>query len=300
MNKPLKTAPVPMIAGLGAIAARYDVILSDVWGVVHNGEESFAPATDALVRFRRQGGAVILITNAPRPSAPIRKQLEHLKTPRAAYDELVTSGDVTTALIAARGSAFVYHIGPQRDLTLFESAAKLAPAAQPRPAGLDKADYVLCTGLFDDERETPVDYDETLRAMLARRLPMICANPDLVVQRGDTLIYCAGALAQRYEEMGGEAIYAGKPYPPIYTRALAIAGAIRGDEVEKSRVLAIGDAMRTDVAGAVKAGVDVLFVTAGIHAGDLHGDGALAATALEQFTARHGLWPTAAIRDLVW
>jgi HAD superfamily hydrolase (TIGR01459 family) len=299
MNKPHR-AGIPLLAGLSEIAERYDVVLSDIWGVVHNGRESFAAATHALARFRRRGGAVILITNAPRPAGPIRAQLEELRVPSEAYDGIVTSGDVTMALIAARGSAPVHHIGPRRDLSLFDGAARLSRVAPPPLAPLDQADYVLCTGLFDDRVETPADYDGILDAMLARRLPMVCANPDLVVQRGDQLIYCAGALAERYEQKGGSAIYAGKPYPPIYAEALSAANAARGQAADDSRILAIGDAMRTDVAGAVRRGIDVLFVTGGIHREDLHGDGALEAAALEQFSARHGLWPTAAIRDLVW
>ena len=300
MNKPHKAAGVPLIAGLNEIAARYDVVLSDIWGVVHNGKRSFAAATDALARFRRGGGTVILITNAPRPSGPILAQLDQLEVPRDAYDAIVTSGDVTMALIVARGSAPVHHIGPPRDLSLFEAAAKSSGAAPPPLAPLERADYVLCTGLFDDEREVPGDYDATLAAMLERRLTLICANPDLVVQRGDDMIYCAGALAQRYETLGGPAIYAGKPHPPIYAQALSMAGAARGRPIDEARVLAIGDAMRTDVAGAVEQGIDVLFVTAGIHGEELHGDAPTAVAALEQFSAQHGLWPTAAIRDLVW
>jgi HAD superfamily hydrolase (TIGR01459 family) len=300
MNNHQRTKAVPAIAGLGEIAARYDVVLSDIWGVVHNGLESFAAAADALIRFRRGGGTVVLITNAPRPGAPIREQLDHLNVPRAAYDDIITSGDVTMALIAARGSAPLHLIGPPRDLSLVESAARLSPAAPARLTDLAHADYVLCTGLFDDESEVPADYDATLAAMRARRLTMICANPDLVVERGDSLIYCAGALAQRYEEIGGPTVYAGKPYPPIYARALELARIARGKTFGERRVLAIGDAMRTDVAGAVAAGIDILFVTGGIHREDLHGDGLLAAAALEQFSIRHGLWPTAAIRDLVW
>jgi len=300
MNKPHKVASVPLIAGLSEIAARYEVVLSDIWGVVHNGRESFDAATDALAAFRRRGGTVILITNAPRPSGPIVEQLVELRVPRQAYDGIVTSGDVTMGLIAARGSAPVHHIGPPRDLSLFEAAARLSSAAPPLLVPLERADYVLCTGLFDDEREVPGDYDSALSAMLARRLTLICANPDLVVQRGDQLIYCAGALAQRYEEMGGTAIYGGKPHPPIYAQALDMAATLRGRAVADSRVLAIGDAMRTDVAGAAARGIDSLFVTAGIHGEDLHGDGPLEAAAMEQFSARHGLWPTAAIRDLIW
>jgi HAD superfamily hydrolase (TIGR01459 family) len=300
MNKLNTVASVPVIAGLSEIAAHYDVVLSDIWGVVHNGRESFTPATDALARFRRQGGATILITNAPRPSDPILEQLDELKVSREAYDAIVTSGDVTMGLIAARGSAPVHHIGPSRDLSLFEAAAGLSSLAPPPLVELGKADYVLCTGLFDDRREVPSDYDATLATMLARRLTLICANPDLVVQRGDQLIYCAGALAQRYEEMGGPAIYAGKPHSPIYTQALDKAEALRGGSIDDTRVLAIGDAMRTDVAGAIARGIDILFVSGGIHSEDLHGDGQLEAAALEQFSAHHGLWPTAAIRDLVW
>ncbi|MGA2792913.1 MAG: TIGR01459 family HAD-type hydrolase [Roseiarcus sp.] len=299
MNKPHRTG-VPLIAGLSEIAARYDVALSDIWGVVHNGRESFPAATHALARFRRRGGAVILITNAPRPGEPIRAQLDELKVPSEAYDGIVTSGDVTMELIAARGSAPVHHIGPPRDLSLFEGAAKLSRAPPPPLVPLERADYVLCTGLFDDRVEAPADYDAILGAMLARRLTFICANPDLVVQRGDQLIYCAGALAERYEQMGGPAIYAGKPYPPIYAQALSMAGALRGQSIDDARVLAIGDAMRTDVAGAARRGIDILFVTGGIHREDLHGNATLEAAALAQFSARHGLWPTAAIRDLVW
>jgi HAD superfamily hydrolase (TIGR01459 family) len=300
MDKRHKAADIPTVVGLGEIAGRYDVVLSDIWGVVHNGRESFAAATDALARFRRGGGTVVLITNAPRPSAPIRAQLDHLKVPREAFDDMVTSGDVTIELIVARGSAPVHHIGPPRDLSLFEAAARSSGAPPPPLVPLDQAEYVLCTGLFDDEREVPGDYDAAFSAMRARDLPFICANPDLVVQRGEDLIYCAGALAQRYEAMGGAAIYAGKPHPPIYAQALKLAGVLRGRPVEDARVLAIGDAMRTDVAGAVARGIDVLFVTAGIHGEELHGDRPMAAAALEQFSARFGLWPTAAIRDLIW
>jgi HAD superfamily hydrolase (TIGR01459 family) len=300
MNIPRKAAAVPLIAGLSEIAARYDVVLSDIWGVVHNGMESFAAATDALAAFRRGGGVVILISNAPRANAPIIAQLDELKVPRDCYDGIVTSGDVTIGLIAARGSVPVHHIGPPRDLSLFDAAAARSPNARPSLSALDGAEYVLCTGLFDDEREVPGDYDATLKAMLARRLTLVCANPDLVVQRGETLLYCAGAIAQRYEEMGGPAIYAGKPHPPIYAEALNLARAKRAEPVEDARVLAIGDAMHTDVAGAVKRGLDVLFVAGGIHSDDLSGGGGLAATALEQFWDSHGLRPTAAMRELRW
>jgi HAD superfamily hydrolase (TIGR01459 family) len=289
----------PVVDGLRRLADRYDVALCDVWGVVHDGRQSFPAACDALSRFRAGGGTVVLITNAPRPNAPIREQLDHLHVPRDAYDAVVTSGDVTIELIRARASAPVHHIGPSRDLVLFDEVAKRLGGPPPN-VSLDEASYVLCTGLFDDTRETPADYDPTFSTMLARHMPMVCANPDLVIHRGQDLIYCAGALADRYEKMGGESVYAGKPHGPIYTEALARARAIRGGSLDKSRVVAIGDAMRTDVAGALAQGIDALFVASGIHRDEIGGVGALDAAAYEQFAARHGQRPTAIIEALIW
>ena len=292
-------AGAPLIDGLARLSGRYDVALCDVWGVVHNGRASFPAACDALTRFRESGGAVVLITNAPRPNGPIRAQLDHLHVPRSAYDAVVTSGDVTIGLIRGRGAAPLHHIGPSRDFSLFDSLVELHGEAPPRTS-LEDASYVLCTGLFDDTRETPADYEDIFAAMLARKLPMICANPDLVIHRGQDLIYCAGALAERYEQMGGEAIYAGKPHAPIYHQALARAGAIRGGASDKSRVVAIGDAMRTDIAGALGQGLDTLFVASGIHRDEIGGEQAIDAAAFEQFAARHGMRPTAIIDHLVW
>ncbi len=247
---------VPVIDGLGAIADRYDVLLCDIWGVLHNGRQSFRPASDALVAFRKRGGAVVLVSNAPRPSPPIREQVIGLGVSPDAFDAVVTSGDVTIGLIAERGDAPVHHIGPERDLSLLDAAAQLS-GARPRLVPAEDASYILCTGLFDDEVETPDHYAERLGAFAARRLPFVCANPDLIVHRGKELVYCAGALAQAYEDLGGEAVYAGKPHAPIYKAALAAAAAARGAPVERSRVLAIGDAMRTDVAGAAGQGFEL-------------------------------------------
>ncbi len=286
--------PVPLIEGLGAIAGRYDAILCDIWGVLHNGRESFQPASDALVAFRRRGGAVVLVTNAPRPSPPIRSQVLSLGVSPDAFDAIVTSGDVTIGLIAERGAAPVHHIGPRRDLSLFEAAAARS-GARPALVGAEEASYVLCTGLFDDEVEIPDDYSERLSAMAARGLTFVCANPDLVVHRGADLIYCAGALAQAYEALGGKTVYAGKPHAPIYETALAAASAARQAPLARSRVLAIGDAMRTDIAGAAGQGLDALFVTAGIHREDLHGAGAAAdERQLQNLFARENLRPVAA------
>ncbi len=260
---------VRQISGLSEISDRYDVILCDIWGVLHNGLASFAAASEALMSFRRRGGAVVLISNAPRPFPPIKRQVLKLGVSPEAFDAVVTSGDVTIGLMEQQAGDRVLHIGPERDLSLFEAAA--ARGERPRLVAFEDAQYALCTGLRNDETETPDDYEPELRAMAIRGMMMICANPDIVIHRGETLIYCAGSLARRYEEVGGSVIYAGKPYAPIYDRALALAERVGGARVEKRRVLAIGDGMRTDIVGAARAGLDALFVTGGIHR-SLHGE----------------------------
>src|SRR6266568_5224322 len=207
----------PFTSHFATLARGYDVALCDVWGVVHNGVAAAAEACDALARFRERGGTVVLITNAPRPGEIVaRTTLDRLGVPRAAYDGIVSSGDVTRALIAARAGARVFHIGPERDLALFEGLdAPMTP--------LEHADYAVCSGLIDDTVETPQDYQELIARMRARPLAMICANPDVVVERGDQLVYCAGAIADLYAAAGGSVIYAGKPHRPIYEQALHIA-----------------------------------------------------------------------------
>jgi HAD superfamily hydrolase (TIGR01459 family) len=276
------------------LAAAYETVLSDVWGVVHNGVAAAPDACDALTRFRRQGGTVVLITNAPRPGEVVaRSTLDRLGVPRAAYDGIVSSGDVTRALIGERPGKRVFHIGPGRDLPIFDGLD--APTVP-----LGNADYVVCSGLHDDTRETPQDYHDLLARMRARRLVMICANPDVVVERGDTLVYCAGAIADLYAAAGGEVIYAGKPHRPIYEQALAIAEAARGRAPERHRVLAIGDSMRTDVKGAAAFGVDCLFLTAGIHAEELGGRNDPDATVLANLFAAAGTVPKAVMHRLAW
>ncbi len=292
-----------MIAGLHDCADRFDAVLCDIWGVLHDGRSAFAPAVEALTRFRAQGGAVVLITNAPRPNAPIIAQLRRFGVADDAYDAIVTSGDVTIALLAAQRDRTIGHIGPARDASLF--AAAQAQIGRPlKLTNLAQADIVVCTGLYDDETETPADYETRLRAMVDKGQPMICANPDIIVHRGAELLYCAGALAQRLEALGGKATYAGKPYAPIYDQAVALARKARGGNIDVHRILAIGDGMRTDIAGAVNYGLSALFVTAGIHRSDLHdgvnGGAPADRQALEALCASQGLWPSAAIAQLSW
>jgi HAD superfamily hydrolase (TIGR01459 family) len=283
----------PFLDHFAALASGYDVLLCDVWGVIHNGVAAFPEACEALRRVRERGGTVMLITNSPRPAEPLVLQLDQLAVPRDSYDGIVTSGDVTRALIAERPGQSVFHIGPPRDLPIF------AGLDMP-PAEAESADYVVCSGLFDDTRETPEDYRALLTRLKARGLLMICANPDVVVERGDELIYCAGALADLYLTLGGEVIFAGKPYAPIYTRALAKAETARGVKVPLSGVLAIGDSLRTDLTGAASLGVDFLFMTSGIHAGEVGGVENPGAEALAAFFAQAGTMPKAVMHRLIW
>jgi HAD superfamily hydrolase (TIGR01459 family) len=287
---------VRQISGLSAISDRYDAILCDIWGVLHNGVASFAAASEALVSFRRGGKAVVLISNAPRPSPPIQRQVLKLGVSLEAFDSVVTSGDVTIGLMKQQGGDRILHIGPERDLSLLDAAAA-ATGSRPKLVPLEAAQYALCTGLRNDETETLEDYETELRAMASRGLTMICANPDIVIHRGDTLIYCAGALARRYEELGGPVTYAGKPHAPIYDRALALAEQIRGARVDERRVLAIGDGMKTDIVGATRAGLDALFVTGGIHR-SLHKETLESPAdpiALQLLYDENAVWPVAAI-----
>ncbi len=287
------TASPPIIPHFSALAPGYDVLLCDVWGVVHNGLRSFAEPCDALMRARARGAVVILITNAPRPNEAVIRQLDRLQVPHEVYDALVSSGDVTRGVIQQHAGQSIFHIGPERDHSIFAGLdLRFAP--------LEKADYVVCSGLFDDEKETPDDYRPRLETMLKRKLFMLCGNPDVVVERGDRLVYCAGSIADIYAGMGGEVLYAGKPYRPIYELALAKAEAALGRKADPRRVLAIGDSVRTDLAGAHAFGIDCLFVTAGIHAEELGGRGQPEAHAISGLFAAAGQMPKAVMRQLVW
>ena len=291
--------PVPTLAGFADIAARYDLILCDVWGVLHDGTNGHRAAGEALIRFRALDGArprrVVLVSNAPRPWAGVQRILDGFDVPREAYDAILTSGDLTRDLIAERPGARIYHLGPERDAGIF--------------AGLDlalveegAADLVVCTGLFDDARETAEDYRDSLARLLARGVPMICANPDLVVERDKQLIPCAGLLAAAYAEIGGGVVYAGKPHRPVYEAALAKAAALdRLGAPDPARVLAVGDALRTDIAGANAFGIPSLLVARGIHAEEL---GVVAEHArlgdVADWLSRQIVRPDAIIERLTW
>ena len=283
----------PLIPHFSTLAPGYDALMCDVWGVVHNGVTAFPEACDALKRARQAGAVVVFITNAPRPDTVVARQLEAFHVPRDTYDAIVSSGNVTRGEIEKRPGQSLFHMGPQRDVEIFTGLdVHLAP--------LERADYVVCSGLDDDDTETPDDYRARLSIMLARKLPMVCGNPDVVVERGDKLVYCAGSVADLYASMGGEVIYAGKPYRPIYEMALAKAQAAAGRNLAAKRVLAIGDSVRTDLTGAHAFGVDFLFVTSGIHAGELGARERPDAASLKNMLGAAGELPKAVMRNLVW
>lgn len=269
-----------------------DVVLSDIWGVIHDGLKGFVPACEALQSFRTQGGTVILITNAPRPADSVQRQLRKMKIADDTYDAIVSSGDLTRNFVASHLQQSVFQIGPERDNPMFRGLdVTFAP--------LEAADTIVCTGPFNDEVETAEDYRDMMMQARARNMTFICANPDIVVERGDKLIYCAGAIAELYRSLGGNVIFYGKPHRPIYDRALELAAVKRGTSTPSSRILAIGDSVRTDLTGANAMGLDCLFVTRGIHSADFAG-----VSEIDDLTVRRLFGeakpPVALTRDLKW
>ncbi len=286
------TAP-SLATGLSQLAPRYDALLCDVWGVIHNGRESFPVACEALARFRAERGPVILISNAPRPCGPVIEQLDGLGVARDAWSHIVTSGDATRLLLEERAPGPAWKIGPDRDDALYEGLN--LSFSDPETAA-----FISVTGPYDDENDEPADYRDRFMACIERDLEMICANPDIVVQRGDKLIYCGGALAQLYESLGGRVTMAGKPYPAIYALSLAKAASTFGRRLEPAKVLCIGDGLPTDVRGANARGLDVLFVASGIHGAETIGPNGLNAAAVADLLHQGGLSARYAIADLVW
>jgi len=241
-----------------------DVILSDVWGVIHDGVHGFPEACKALQTFRAQGGTVIMITNAPRPADSVQRQLRKMDISDETYDAIVSSGDLTRSFVASRLEQPLLQIGPERDNPMFRGL-------DVKFTTLENAEYIVCTGPYDDEVETEENYRGMMEEALKRNLTFVCANPDMVVERGHRLITCAGAIAELYRSLGGEVIFYGKPHRPIYDRALELAAEKRGGATPSSRILAIGDSVRTDLTGANLMGLDCLFLTRGIHSADFEG-----------------------------
>lgn len=277
--------------GLADIADRYDTILCDVWGVLHNGRSVFEGACQALVAFRRKGGRVVLITNAPVPKAQVVRYFEPLGVPAEAFDDCVSSGDATRAELVRRSDHKVWRLGAdegwEHDRFLYEGLDIdfTAPEA---------ADLLLCIGLRDQERDEPEDYREELRIGVARGIPMLCANPDQKVRIGGRLHWCAGALATIYEELGGAVVYPGKPHAAIYDAArdrLEVIGGV----TDKSRMLAIGDSPATDMRGARLQGIDSFYTGTGLKEHGEHFEQEIAALLQE-----YGETATYAMPALKW
>jgi HAD superfamily hydrolase (TIGR01459 family) len=299
------TAP-RLIVGLSELAPAYDALICDVWGVIHDGHKAHPAAAEALIRFRKTRGPVVLLTNAPRLTSEVAAQCAAYGVPADCYDAIVSSGGAAHDELARRAAGAsaqagatkekatlpLYYIGPPKDLALMDGLAITR-------TGIAEAALALCTGLQDDLTETPEDYADRLAVMRARNLTMICANPDLVVHRGAQLCPCAGALAKDYEKLGGTVIYYGKPHRPIYDAALAAAGiaATAANRPTPKKPLAIGDGLFTDILGANRAGLDVLFIADGVHGKEIE---PYSAPHLEKLFAKAGVTALAASRSLIW
>ncbi len=287
----MSQAAPQMITGLGDIAPHYRAALCDVWGVIHNGQSLFPGVIDALRQFRANAGPVLLLSNAPRPATTLGVRLTEIGLPQDCYDGILTSGEVTRLLLIERREKGqrCHHVGPEKD-------ADLTAGLDLEFSDLDHADFVLLSGLYDDQTETPDDYTAHLAQWRERGLEVICANPDRIVPFGDRFIYCAGSLAERYEQLGGVVHWIGKPYPLVYRQAIAALDALGAST---DRVLAIGDGPKTDIAGANQAGLDVLFVRGGLGRTD-HGYDLSQAEGVAAFLAADHAMAQASIDQLQW
>jgi HAD superfamily hydrolase (TIGR01459 family) len=285
----------PIIANAGPLLSRYEAVFCDVWGVMHNGRTAYAEASDALARFRAAGGTVILVSNAPVPASGVERVLERTGVRRDAWDAIVSSGDIALRHIAEKGYRHMHWVGPsRRDYALY------IRLGEPQ-ASIAEAEAIVCTGLKDDRNETVEDYRALIEEGVAAKLPFVCANPDLVVDVGAVRLVCAGSIAAEYERQGGEVFWAGKPHPSAYGTALSVAEELRGAKPALERILAIGDAVRTDLAAARGLGVDGLFVTAGIHNDTVMVEGEIDADKLAALFAPAGTPPAiAAMPTLRW
>ncbi|MDR3476130.1 MAG: TIGR01459 family HAD-type hydrolase [Devosia sp.] len=281
------------LAGLSAIAGRYDALLCDVWGVVHNGVAAYPSAVPALQGYRRQGGRVVLITNAPRPSASIIDMLDQMGVPRDAYDRIISSGDVTRSMLTHHRGETLHYVGPPYENdALFDGLDITLGRAEDATA-------VVVTDLDTDD-DTPEMYNDRITLWLERHLPLICANPDRVVEHGDRLLYCGGALADLYEARGGMILMAGKPYRPIYEQALKLAEEAAGRPIAPERILCVGDSVRTDATGAAGFGADLLFITGSIHAAELDAFGTPNPEAILELVAPSGARLAGFMPRLAW
>jgi HAD superfamily hydrolase (TIGR01459 family) len=280
--------PIPILSGLAEIASSRRAWFCDVWGVLHDGVTAFPSAVEACRAFKRQGGEIILVSNSPRPYPPVLDHLRGAGVPDDCYTALVTSGDVTRGFIEAYSAEPIFHLGPERDTCLFDGLnVQFATAAN--------AAVAVCTGFFDEDNETPEDYEDMLASLADRGVPMICANPDLVVERGAKLLPCSGLLAQRYAALGQIVIQAGKPHKPIYHAAMRRLS----KPLPPGALLAIGDGIHTDIEGACAQGIDSIYIASRVNLGDA-AEGGLTQAALDGLFTGKPFRPAAAMPQLRW
>jgi len=252
-----------IIRSLAEISDRYDALFCDLWGCVHNGIEPFAEAVAALQAFRAAGGTVVLLTNAPRPRASVQRQLEKMGLPQDSWDVIATSGDsARAAMLRGAVGQKVYFIGEDHDQSFFSPMDMVADAMDIQQVPLNEAEGIVCTGPFDSHADPSVMRPQFLLAKI-KGLKLLCANPDIVVDRGESREWCAGALAALYTEMGGESLYFGKPHPPVYDLARRRLAQL-GKDISDDRILAVGDGIFTDVQGGIGENIDTLFISGGL------------------------------------
>jgi HAD superfamily hydrolase (TIGR01459 family) len=286
-----------IINNLFEVSDSYDALFVDLWGCVHDGVKALPDAVTALQAYRKTGGQVILVTNSPRPRAGVQKQLLHFGVPQDAWDDIATSGDsARSAMYQGVVGHNVWHLGPPTDSRFFDSMEIIENPVEINRVPLDAAEGIVCTGPFDSLAD-PADLRPQLLLAKQRGLKLLCANPDIVVDRGDVREWCAGAVAQIYTEMGGESLYFGKPHPPIYDLARRRLAAL-GRDVSDSHILAIGDGILTDVRGAMGEDLDCLFISGGLAAAETRTDVQPDPETLEAFLTREQSAPTFTIGHL--
>jgi HAD superfamily hydrolase (TIGR01459 family) len=282
--------PQPVVR-LSALSGRYQVLLCDVWGVLHNGAAIFPEAATALANFRERGGHVILLSNASRLGKVVNAQLAELGLTNKAYDSLITSGDITRDYVAAAPNCAIFDVGPGDAHSIFEGL-------DVRFTALEDAALAITSGAFSGHHDEVEQIQSLLCEMRSTDLLLLCANPDVITELAGCRVQCSGAVAERYAQLGGRVIYAGKPQKPIYGRALRLAAELRGELVRQDSVLVIGDSLRTDIAGATANGFDSLFLWGGIHAAELGLKPSRAE--LAKLFSRTAIYPTTVAHRLVW
>lgn len=287
-----------LITRLDDISQTYDALFVDLWGCLHNGLRPYAPAVAALQKFRATGGVVMLLTNSPRPRASVQAQINQIGVPRDAYDDITSSGDASQmGMMAGLVGRKVFHLGPEKDLSFFNDIDSDLGGDPIERVALEQATGIICTGLFDDQTEGPDDYRATLLYAKQKGLKLLCSNPDIQVDYADKRIYCAGAIAELYTQMGGKSLYFGKPHSPIYDLARNRLAAIR--PVADDQILCIGDGINTDILGGLSNGLDTLFITSGLARGEFGDDPETPDPgALVRFFDHHQVSPTATITAL--